>query len=146
MDHHKPVHRAVGSRVSPIIRIFDLQRTLKGIHTRAERDRIRRKAVERGNSTVGRCWPAWRVADSVSVVVQERTENRNYVWQLQHRFPDYPLVLEVRHCSWIEPRVLDTLAELGVGLCNIDQPLFHRSVRPASRKHHLHLFALVSVG
>ena len=59
-------------------------------------------------------------------------ENRNYVWQLQNRFADYPLVLEVRHNSWIEPQVLDTLAELGVGLCNIDQPLFHRSVKPAA--------------
>ncbi len=59
-------------------------------------------------------------------------ENRNYVWQLQNRFPNYPLVLEVRHSSWIEPQVLDTLAELGVGLCNIDQPLFHRSVKPTA--------------
>ena len=59
-------------------------------------------------------------------------ENRNYVWQLQNRFADYPLVLEVRHSSWIEPQVLDTLAELAVGLCNIDQPLFHRSVKPAA--------------
>ena len=57
-------------------------------------------------------------------------ENRNYIWQLQHRFADYPLVLEVRHSSWIEPQVLDNLAELGVGLCNIDQPLFLRSVKP----------------
>ncbi len=42
----------------------------------------------------------------------------------------YPLVIEVRHSSWIEDDILDLLSELGVGLCNIDQPLFYRSVKP----------------
>ena len=28
--------------------------------------------------------------------------------------------------------VLDLLAELGVGICNIDQPLFHRSAKPTA--------------
>ena len=37
-------------------------------------------------------------------------------------------IAEAEGCA----RVLDTLAELGVGLCNIDQPLFHRSVKPAA--------------
>lgn len=32
----------------------------------------------------------------------------------------------------MEPDVLDELAELGVGLCNIDQPLFRRSIKPAA--------------
>ncbi|HLJ14807.1 MAG TPA: DUF72 domain-containing protein [Bryobacteraceae bacterium] len=59
-------------------------------------------------------------------------ENRNYLRQLRDRFAEYPLVLEVRHRSWIEPDILDMLAELGVGLCNIDQPQFHRSVKPAA--------------
>jgi len=38
----------------------------------------------------------------------------------------------VRHASWIDESNLDLLAELGVGICNIDQPLFHRSVKPAT--------------
>src|SRR5215467_7551167 len=59
-------------------------------------------------------------------------ENRIYVRLLRDRFADYPLVIEVRHASWIEPDVLDELADLGVGLSNIDQPLFHRSVKPAA--------------
>ena len=59
-------------------------------------------------------------------------ENRNYLWQLRERFAEYPLVLEVRHTSWIETQVLDTLAEIGIGFCNIDQPLFHRSVKPSA--------------
>jgi uncharacterized protein YecE (DUF72 family) len=48
------------------------------------------------------------------------------------RFREYPLVVEVRHGSWITDEILDTFAELGLGLCNIDQPLFHRSVKPAA--------------
>jgi uncharacterized protein YecE (DUF72 family) len=56
-------------------------------------------------------------------------ENRIYLRRLHERFAEYPLVVEVRHASWIEPDVLDELAESGVGLSNIDQPLFHRSVK-----------------
>jgi hypothetical protein len=37
-------------------------------------------------------------------------------------------VLEVRHSSWTEPEILDLLAELDIGLCSVDQPLFERSI------------------
>jgi len=60
-------------------------------------------------------------------------DNREYVWALQKRFQEYPLVVEVRHASWITEEMLDTFAAVGLGLCNIDQPLFHRSVKPAAR-------------
>jgi len=59
-------------------------------------------------------------------------ETRIYLRRLRNRFADFPLVVEVRHGSWIEPDVLDEFAELRIGLCNIDQPLFHRSVKPAA--------------
>lgn len=59
-------------------------------------------------------------------------KNREYLWGLQKRFQEYPLVVEVRHASWITEEILDTFAALGLGLCNIDQPLFHRSVKPAA--------------
>ncbi len=32
----------------------------------------------------------------------------------------------------MDPAVLDLLGELGVGICNIDQPIFHKSVRPSA--------------
>jgi uncharacterized protein YecE (DUF72 family) len=51
---------------------------------------------------------------------------------LQKRFREYPLILEVRHASWAEPGVLDFLEELEIGLCNIDQPLFKRSIKPGA--------------
>jgi uncharacterized protein YecE (DUF72 family) len=44
-----------------------------------------------------------------------------------------PLVVEVRHASWDAPEVLAELAEAGVGIVNVDQPLFHASIRPAAR-------------
>jgi uncharacterized protein YecE (DUF72 family) len=59
-------------------------------------------------------------------------ENRQYLVALQKRFSEYPLVVEVRHASWLDKEILDLLSELGVGICNIDQPLFHRSVKPAA--------------
>ena len=59
-------------------------------------------------------------------------ESRDYVARLRGRFEDYPLVLEVRHASWNEPGVLDLLEQLGIGLCNIDQPLFKRSIAPGA--------------
>ena len=59
-------------------------------------------------------------------------ENRRYLVGLRRQFSEYPLVLEVRHSSWMEEEVLDLLAELGVAICNIDQPLFKRSVRPSA--------------
>jgi uncharacterized protein YecE (DUF72 family) len=59
-------------------------------------------------------------------------ENREYVARLGARFAEYPLVLEVRHASWSEPGVLDILAQLDIGLCNIDQPLFKRSIQPGA--------------
>jgi uncharacterized protein YecE (DUF72 family) len=59
-------------------------------------------------------------------------ENRNYVGELRSRFREYPLVLEVRHGSWSEPGTLDFLTGMQVGLCNIDQPLFKRSIKPSA--------------
>ncbi|MGA8027089.1 MAG: DUF72 domain-containing protein [Bryobacteraceae bacterium] len=59
-------------------------------------------------------------------------EAREYVARLRGRFLDYPLILEVRHASWSEPGTLEMLAQLDLGLCNIDQPLFKGSVKPAA--------------
>ena len=58
-------------------------------------------------------------------------ENRQYLATLSRCFVEYPLVLEVRHASWTDPEILDFLGELDIGLCNIDQPLFKRSIEPA---------------
>ena len=59
-------------------------------------------------------------------------ENREYVARLRAQFSEYPLILEVRHASWSEPGMMDLLQQLDLGLCNLDQPLFKRSVKPSA--------------
>ncbi len=59
-------------------------------------------------------------------------ENREYLAGLHQGFSEYPLVLEVRNASWNDPSALDMLAELGMGFCNIDQPLMGRGLRPSA--------------
>jgi uncharacterized protein YecE (DUF72 family) len=59
-------------------------------------------------------------------------EERTYLNQLVERFKVYPLVVELRHESWNSPRILQTLEDLNVGLCDIDQPLFANSIKPSA--------------
>jgi uncharacterized protein YecE (DUF72 family) len=59
-------------------------------------------------------------------------DDRAYLDGLIARFKDYPLVVELRHESWNNPRVLQTLEDLGVGLCDIDQPQFANSIKPSA--------------
>ncbi len=58
-------------------------------------------------------------------------EERAYLVKLIDRFKNYPLVLEVRHTSWNVPQIYEWLEESGVGICNVDQPLFAKSIKPA---------------
>jgi len=60
-------------------------------------------------------------------------DNRDYLSRLLDRFKDYPLVVEIRHASWNEPAIYQSLERREVGFCNIDQPLFARSIKPSAR-------------
>lgn len=57
-------------------------------------------------------------------------ENLAYLDGLYRRFRAFPLVLEVRQSGWNDASVLDWLAEREIGMCNIDQPLLGRALRP----------------
>jgi uncharacterized protein YecE (DUF72 family) len=46
-------------------------------------------------------------------------------------FDDYPKALEVRHASFQNQEFVDFLEEHDVSWVNVDQPLFHDSVKPA---------------
>jgi len=59
-------------------------------------------------------------------------EDRIYLAELLEKFSQYPLVLEVRHASWNTTAMYEWLEERGVGICNIDQPVFSKSIRPAA--------------
>jgi uncharacterized protein YecE (DUF72 family) len=58
-------------------------------------------------------------------------ENTAYLKQLVEQFGNYPLVVEMRHGSWNEIDFYEMLRELGVGFCNIDQPVIGRSLKPS---------------
>lgn len=55
-----------------------------------------------------------------------------WLHDLAEAFVELPLVLEVRHASWNSTDVLAALTERGIGIVNVDQPLFKSSIRPAA--------------
>jgi uncharacterized protein YecE (DUF72 family) len=59
-------------------------------------------------------------------------ENREWLDDVTRTFREFPLVLEVRHSSWNTPEFYDELSERGIGFVNIDQPLFHNSIKPSA--------------
>ena len=59
-------------------------------------------------------------------------ENREWLGDVVRTFSVYPLVIEVRHISWLAPEFMRGLMENGVGFVNIDQPLFHDSIGPSA--------------
>lgn len=63
---------------------------------------------------------------------KNETDERVYLSQLLQRFKNYPLVLEIRHSSWNNPQIYEWLEEISVGICNVDQPLFAKSIKPAA--------------
>jgi uncharacterized protein YecE (DUF72 family) len=60
-------------------------------------------------------------------------ENSERLKGILNTFHDYPLVVEVRHSSWMLKEFYDFLHERNVGFCNIDQPVIGRSVKPTER-------------
>jgi uncharacterized protein YecE (DUF72 family) len=53
----------------------------------------------------------------------DSAQTRRHLAEIVKNFSDvFSLVVEVRHKSWQSPQALDFLAELGVGVCNLDYP------------------------
>ncbi|MFL5366347.1 MAG: DUF72 domain-containing protein [Myxococcales bacterium] len=59
--------------------------------------------------------------------------NREWLRDLTTTFARYALVVEVRHESWNESGFYTELRERGLGFVNVDQPLFHDSIKPSAR-------------
>ncbi|MBV8808908.1 MAG: DUF72 domain-containing protein [Acidobacteriaceae bacterium] len=59
-------------------------------------------------------------------------ENLAYLRALTARFQEYALVIEIRHASWNQEQVIEVLSDLSIGLCNIDQPLLGRALKPSA--------------
>jgi uncharacterized protein YecE (DUF72 family) len=60
-------------------------------------------------------------------------ENLARLKRILDAFPDYPLVVEVRHSSWSQDQFFEMLHARGVGFCNIDQPLIGKSIKPSEQ-------------
>jgi len=58
-------------------------------------------------------------------------ESRDRLTALFRAFDEYPKALEVRHASFQDDEFLRFLDEQNVGWVNVDQPLFHDSVKPS---------------
>ena len=59
-------------------------------------------------------------------------DERAHLTKLINRFKDYPLIVEVRHASWNIPAIYEELESREVGICNIDQPVFSKSIKPSA--------------
>lgn len=60
-------------------------------------------------------------------------ESRDWLDDVLSAFAEFPLVVEVRHGSWNVPEFYASLAERGVGVVNIDQPVFKNSIKPGAQ-------------
>ena len=58
-------------------------------------------------------------------------ENQEKLKKVFHAFDGYPLALEVRHASFQNDEFFRFLNEQNVAWVNVDQPLFHESVKPS---------------
>ena len=58
--------------------------------------------------------------------------SREWLADVVRAMEGLPLVLEVRHASWNVPELYQGLAEQGIGFVNLDQPLFHGSLKPSA--------------
>lgn len=61
------------------------------------------------------------------------SENLDRIKRFAEELCGYPLVVEVRHSSWNDAGAERVFRGLGLGLCNIDQPIIGRSIRPSGR-------------
>ncbi|MHC5039724.1 MAG: DUF72 domain-containing protein, partial [Planctomycetota bacterium] len=59
--------------------------------------------------------------------------NRRWLSKLAKDFAPYPLVVELRHASWLREAAFRFLESLSLAFCNIDQPEMRDSIGPSSR-------------
>ena len=63
---------------------------------------------------------------------RDNPENRDWLAKLAKEFSEYPLFVEVRHGSWGGPEGYEFFGSLGLNFCNIDQPIFGKSIKPSA--------------
>jgi len=58
--------------------------------------------------------------------------NLDWLTGVAGAFREFPLVVEVRHATWIGDEALAALRQMGVSFCNIDQPVTRQAVPPGT--------------
>ncbi|MGH9735215.1 MAG: DUF72 domain-containing protein [Candidatus Acidiferrales bacterium] len=91
------------------------------------------KAVREGFDVLRAAGRLGAVLLQFSFSFHQTPENLARLKQLLDKFADYPLVVEVRHASWSQPEFYEFLRDRAVGICNIDQPVIGRSIKPDKR-------------
>lgn len=100
-------------------------------HERGKATTEDEKQVREGMDTLAKAGKLGAVLLQFPWSFKNTDDDRLYLAKLLDRFKDYPLVLEIRHSSWNNPQIYEWLEELAVGICNVDQPLFAKSIKPA---------------
>lgn len=100
-------------------------------HERGKATAEDEKQVREGMDTLAKAGKLGAVLLQFPWSFKNTDDDRLYLAKLLDRFKDYPLVLEIRHSSWNNPQIYEWLEELAVGICNVDQPLFAKSIKPA---------------
>lgn len=100
-------------------------------HERGKATTEDEKQVREGVDTLAKAGKLGAVLLQFPWSFKNTDDDRLYLAKLLDRFKDYPLVLEIRHSSWNNPQIYEWLEELAVGICNVDQPLFAKSIKPA---------------
>jgi uncharacterized protein YecE (DUF72 family) len=59
-------------------------------------------------------------------------ENRDFVIRLRRWFHEFPLVVEMRHVSWMREEAVGTLIDNHLGFCNIDQAAYTKAMPPTA--------------
>ncbi len=101
-------------------------------HERGKATDADEKAVREGMDELATAGKLGAVLLQFPWSFKNNDDERQYLFRLLSQFKTYPLVLEVRHTSWNNPQIYEGLEEIGVGICNVDQPLFTKSIKPAA--------------
>jgi len=101
-------------------------------HERGKATEADEKAVREGMDVMGQEGRLGAMLLQFPWSFKNSDDERVYLAKLLDRFKTYPLVVEVRHSSWNNAQIYDWLEDLGVGICNVDQPLFAKSIKPAA--------------
>lgn len=101
-------------------------------HERGKGTKEDEKACREGMDVLAKAGKLGSVLLQFPWSFKNTADDRIYLAKLLERFRQYPLVVEVRHASWNNEEVYEWFEERGVGVCNIDQPIFSKSIRPAA--------------